>query len=387
MVRRGVGVAVAVVVLAGCGGGGSSDEEQVASVAGELRSAARRHDASTLCRELLHPNTVHAMERLARAQQAPGGPDPTCEQKYRTSKVRTAPAGARATVADDVTIKGDVAYLPNPEGGPKRAFARRAGDEWKVDFTADPALRWALRASFACGRWQATRRAMPLPTASREGIIAHMRAEAAAIANLLSALNADAAPGEEKVPAQQLAGSLERLNRGLERAAAALRRGASLDATTTRLGKTARTDGVNVFRAAGAANMECGRIPSLASDGAEFRRKGNAICTPIRKRIEGLGDPGASARAAIRFLRRAGALERQATRGLEALTPPSDLDRVYRETLATLNGLGATLRAEGAAAARGDLAAARRAVVRLGLLDYRKSDGFSRLGLGSCARL
>ena len=95
-----------------------------------------------------------------------------------------------------------------------------------------------------------------------------------------------------------------------------------------------------------------------------------------------------SARAATRFLRRAGALERQASRGLARLTPPSDLDRVYRETLATLNGLGATLRAEGAAVARGDLAGARRAVVRLGPLDYRKSaSGSSRLGLPACPRL
>jgi hypothetical protein len=387
MVRRGVGVAAAVVVLAGCGGGGSSDEEKVASVAQELQSAAKRHDGTTVCRQVLHPNTVRAIERLARAAMAPGGPEPTCEQKYRTSRARHVPLEGRATKPEDVTIKGDVAYLPTGDPGPKRAFARRVGGEWKVDFTADPALRWGLQASFACGRWQAARQSLPLPTASRAGIIAHMRAEAAAIATLLGALDADAAPGKEKVPAQKLAGSLDRVNRALERAAAALRSGASLDATTTRLGKTARTDGVNVFRAAGAAGIECGRIPSLAPDGAEFRRKGNAICTPIRERIEGLGDPGASARAAMRFLRRAGALERQASRGLAALKPPSDLDRVHRETLATLNGLGATLRAEGAAAARGDLAGARRAVARLQLLDYRKSDGFGRLGLGSCAAL
>jgi hypothetical protein len=387
MVRRGVGVAAAVVVLAGCGGGGSSDEEQVASVAQDVKSAARHHDGRTLCRELLHPNTVRAMERLARAQQAPGGPEPTCEQRYRTSRIRNTPLGGRATTADDVTIKGDVAYLPTFEKAPKRAFARRLGNEWKVDFTADPALRWGLRASFACGRWQAERQAIPLPTASRDGIIAQMHAEAAAIANLLGALDADAAPGEEKVPAQRLAGSLARLNRGLERAAAALRGGASLDATATRLGKTARTDGVDVFRWAGAASIDCGRIPSVAADGAEFRRKANAVCAPISKRIGGLGDPGSSARAAVRFLRRAGALERQASRGLAALTPPSDLDRIYRETLATVNGLGATLRAEGAAVARRDLAGARRAVIRLGLLDYRKSDGFSRLGLGTCAEL
>jgi hypothetical protein len=385
MVRRGVGVAIAVVVLAGCGGG-SSDEEKVVDAVKQFKSAALGHDGRKLCRELLHPNTVRVVERLARADAAPGGAALTCEETYRARRTREQALEGRPPKASEVTIKGDVAYLPDPDGG-KRPLVRRAGDAWKLDFTADPELRWTARASFACGRWQAARRAIPLPSASREGIIAHLHAEAEAIANFVSVLNADAAPGEEKEPAQRLAGSLERLNQELERAAAALRRGASLDATTTKLGKTARTDGVNIFRAAGAASMECGRIPAAAADGADFRRKANAVCAPISKRIEGLGDPGSSARAAVRFLRRAGALERRASRGLAALKPPSDLDRVYRETLATLNSLGATLRTESVAVGRGDLAGARRAVTRLGLLDYRKSDGFSRLGLASCAKL
>jgi hypothetical protein len=387
MVRRGVGVAIASVALAGCGGSGSSDEEKVASVAQELRSAAKRHDGRTLCRDVLHPNTVRAVERLARAQMAPGGPEPTCEQKYRTSKARNTPLEGRATKAEDVTIKGDVAYLPTGEGGRKRAFARRAGDKWKVDFTADPALRWAMRASVACAHWQDVLQAMPLPNASREGIIAHLHSEADAIASFLSALDAESAPGEETEPAQALAGSLDRLNDQLESAAAALRRGGSLESTTGKAAGAAHAEGEGFMRAASAASVECGRIPGTAPDGAEFRRKATAVCTPIRRRIEGLPDPGSSAEAAMRYLRRASVLERRASRGLRALTPPSDLDRVYRDTLATLDGLGVTLRSESAAIARGDSAGARRAVARLGPLDYRKSSGFGRLGLPACAAL
>jgi hypothetical protein len=66
---------------------------------------------------------------------------------------------------------------------------------------------------------------------------------------------------------------------------------------------------------------------------------------------------------------------------------PLDLDRVYRETLSTLAGLSSTLRAESAAVARRDVAGARRAVVRLGTLDYRKTAGFNRLGLQGCTQL
>jgi hypothetical protein len=84
-----------------------------------------------------------------------------------------------------VTIKGDVAYLPTGEGGPKRAFARRVGDGWKVDFTADPGLRWVMRTSIACARWQDAVQAMALPTATREGVITHMQAEADALASFL----------------------------------------------------------------------------------------------------------------------------------------------------------------------------------------------------------
>jgi outer membrane murein-binding lipoprotein Lpp len=83
MVRHGVGVVVAVVALAGCG---SSEEDKVASLAKQLASATKQHDGAKMCHELLHPNTVHAVERLARADAVPGGPRPTCEQKYRTSR-------------------------------------------------------------------------------------------------------------------------------------------------------------------------------------------------------------------------------------------------------------------------------------------------------------
>ena len=57
MVRHGVGVVIAVVVLAGCG---SSDEEKVAALAKEFRSATQRHDGQKLCHEIFHPNTVRA---------------------------------------------------------------------------------------------------------------------------------------------------------------------------------------------------------------------------------------------------------------------------------------------------------------------------------------
>ena len=67
-----------------------------------------------------------------------------------------------------MTIKGDVAYLP--DGDSKRPFARRLGDRWKVDFTVDPA----------------------------------------------------------NAPAQDLAASLKRLNFQLEGAATSLRRGGTL---------------------------------------------------------------------------------------------------------------------------------------------------------------
>jgi hypothetical protein len=189
------------------------------------------------------------------------------------------------------------------------------------------------------------------------------------------------------VAARELSGSLDRLTAQLEGAAASLRRGGSLDSTIGKAAKVVNEDGERVVRLIDAARIDCGRIPAFASDGAEFRRKATAVCTPIHKRIVDLSDPGSSPRAATRFLRRASALERQAARGLAALTPPSDLDRVYRDTLATLSGLGATLRTESAAIARGDVAGARRAVARLGPLDYRKSAGFSRLGVPACALL
>jgi len=387
MVRQGVGVLVAVVVLAGCGGGGSSDEEKVAAVAKDFQSAANRHDGRALCHEVLHPNTVRAIERLAQAQVRAGGSPRTCEEQYRISRARVTPLDGRAAKPDEVTIKGDIAYVPDGEGGSKRALARRVDGEWKVDFTADPGLRWLMRSSLACSRWQDALQAMPLPTASREGIIAHLHAEADALASFLSGIDADAGQGEEQGAVREFTASLDRMTAELEGAAASLRRGRSLQRTTDKARKVLNEEGARLVRLIDVSRVDCGRIPAFAPDGAEFRRKANAVCAPISKRIGGLGDPGSSPRAAVRFLRRAGALERQASRRLAALTPPSDLDRVYRETLATVNGLGATLQAEGAAAARGDLAGARRAVGRLVLLDYRKSAGFARLGLASCWQL
>jgi len=117
MVRRGVGVAIAAVVLAGCGGG-TSDEEKVVAAAQALKTASQRHDAHRLCRELLHPNTVRAVERLARAQVAPGGSPPTCEEKYRTSQAgeealqgRTPSAGAAIARDDPPGARRAVARL------------------------------------------------------------------------------------------------------------------------------------------------------------------------------------------------------------------------------------------------------------------------------------
>ena len=72
---------------------------------------------------------------------------------------------------------------------------------------------------------------------------------------------------------------------------------------------------------------------------------------------------------------------------LARLTPPSDLDRIYRDTLASLNGLGGALRRESDAVARHDLAGVRRAVARFQPLDFRKSAGFARLGLPACGQL
>jgi hypothetical protein len=384
MVRRGVGVVVvAVAALAGCG---SSDEDEVASLAKQLARAAQRHDAAKLCHELLHPNTVHAIERMARAEAIPGGPQPSCEQKYRTSQAGSRTIDGRDPTADDVTIKGNVAYL-TAEANRKRPFARRDGGKWKIDFTADPEIGWVMQASLACVHWQQALQRRPVPPASREGIIADLRGDAAAMTTFRRELDAAAATGEEKTPAADLAASLTRMNARLESVAAALQRGRSLEATTNRASKATQDEGAEILRAANAANVQCGRIPAVAPDGAAFRRKANALCEPVVKEIMGMRDPGASVAAATRYLRRASALERGVSRELAALRPPADLDRVYRDTLSTLAGLGATLRAEGAAIARGDPAGAQRAVARLPTLDYRKSVGFNRLGLQGCASL
>jgi hypothetical protein len=383
MVRHGVGVVLVAVALAGCGG---SEEEKVASLANQLSSATEHHDGAKLCHELLHPNTVHAIERLARTEAIPGGPRPTCEQKYRTSRASSETIDDRDPTADDVTIKGDVAYL-SAGMNRKRPFARRDGGTWKIDFTADPEIRWAMRASLACAHWQQTLHTEPLPPASREGIIASLHADAAAMTTFRRALNAQAATGEEKTPAVDLAASLTRLGADLESVAAALQRGRSLEAMLNRTRKESRDEAAEILRAANAADLQCGRTPAVARDGAAFRSKANAMCDPVVKEITGMGDPGASVAKATRYLRRASALERGVSRRLAALEPPADLDRVYRDTLSSLTGLGTVLRAEGAAIARGDAAGARRAVARLPTVDYRKSVGFIRLGLPSCSAL
>jgi hypothetical protein len=386
MVRRGVGVAIAVVVLAGCGGGGSSDEEKVVEAVKQFKSAAIGHEGGKLCRELLHPNTVRVVERLARADAPPGGQAATCEETYRTGRPREQALEGRPPKPSEVTIKGDVAYLPDPDGG-KRPLARRAGDDWKLDFTADPELRWTARASFACVHWQQTLQRLPLPTASRQGVITSLHAQADASATFLRELDAEAARGAATAPARDLEAALDRIHSQYQEAAAGLRRGGSLESVTNRAAKASSAEFGNLLLAARAAKLTCGRNPGGAPDGAEFRRKATAVCEPIRKSFVRLPDPGSSPRAAIRFLRRGSALERRASSRLADLKPPPDLARIYSETLSTLNGLGATLRAESAAIQRDDVRGAGHAVGRLQTLDFRKSAGFLRLGVPACAAL
>jgi hypothetical protein len=384
-----VGVALAVVVLAGCGGGGGpSDEEQVSTLARELQTASGHRDGRRLCRELLHPDSVRAFDRLARAESPPGAPPLTCEGRLSRGGLGDAPGKGRAAKPDEVTIKGDVAYVPSGGPGAKRPFARRVGGQWKYDLTVDPVLRWALRASFACGRWQDGVQAMPLPAASRAGIIDHLQATADGVGDLLEAIDVDAATGEEKEPAHRLEGALLRLNLRLSGAAAALARGDSVEEVSRKQGRAIYVAEARVLQAARGASMECGRIPALAPDGEEFRREATAVCTSIGHSFDRL-KPGARASQGevVRALRRAGGLERRTSSRLARLTPPSDLRRVYRDTLATLNGLGAALRRESDAVVRHDLAGVRRAVARFQPLDYRKSAGFARLGLPACGQL
>ena len=88
----------------------------------------------------------------------------------------------RAPEAYEVTIKGDVAYLPVPTAGSGRWCAAPA-TQWKLDFTADPELRWVARARASpAGAGRRRGRRSRCPSASRDGIIAHLHAEAAAIA-------------------------------------------------------------------------------------------------------------------------------------------------------------------------------------------------------------
>lgn len=386
MVRQGVGVLVAVVVLAGCGGGGSSDEEQVVETVKEFKTAALGHDGRKLCRELLHPNTVRVVERLARADAPPGGEAPTCQETYKALRPRERALEGRPPKASEVTIKGDIAYLPDPDGG-KRPLVRRAGDVWKLDFTVDPELRWTARASFACVHWQQALQRVPLPSASRQGIITFLRAEADVTARFKRELNVPAVRGAAIAPARDMDAALARIRSQYEDAAADLRRGGSLETLTTRAAEASNVEFRNLVLAGRAAKLSCGRDPTVAPDGAEFRRKATAVCKPVVQSIQRLPDSGSSAREAIRFLRRGSALERRASSRLADLKPPPDLDRIYRETLSTLNGLSATLRAESTAVAHRDVRGAEHAVGRLQTLDFRKSVGFSRLGLPACAAL
>jgi hypothetical protein len=387
MVRQGVGVAVAVVVLAGCGGGGGrSDEEKVVETVKQFRSGAKSHDEGKLCRELLHPNTLRVVKRLAQADAPPGGKAATCEETYRKRGPREKALEGRGPKPSEVTIRGDVAFLPDPDGG-TRPLVRRAGDTWKLDFTADPELGWRARASFACVHWQQGLQRLPLPTASRRGIIALMDAQAELAASFMRELDANSARGDATAPARDLEDALESLQGRFKQVASGLRRGGSLETLTNRAAKASSNEFRNLLLAVSEAKLSCGRIPASAPDGAGFRRKAAAVCEPIHASFQRLPDPSSSRSAAIRFLRRGSALERRASSGLADLKPPADLDGVYRETLSTLNGLGATLRAESAAVRRGDVRAAEHAVGRLQTLDFRKSAGFSRLGVPACAAL
>jgi hypothetical protein len=250
MVRHGVGVVAVVVALAGCG---SSDEDKVIAALEDLNSATRLHDAERLCGEVLHPNTVRAIERMLRADAAPGEPRPSCERKYSASMLRPPDLASVDPKADDVTIKADVAYFEYEDG--EQPIARRDGDTWKIDVTGDPTTAWRMHASSACVRWQDTLQAMSLPSASRRGIIDHLRGQAVALTTFRRELDADAAPGEAKTPAGDLAASLDRMGADFEGVAAALRRGRSLDAALEKAGKEVRDEVAEIFRAANAAGV------------------------------------------------------------------------------------------------------------------------------------
>jgi len=74
-----------------------------------------------------------------------------------------------------------------------------------------------------------------------------------------------------------------------------------------------------------------------------------------------MGDPGASIAKAIDYLRPARSAMRRGGAAGSALEPTADLERIHRDKLSSLNGLGASA-CEGVAIARGDVAGtARRA--------------------------
>ena len=308
MVRQGVGVLVAVVVLAGCGGGGSSDEEQVVETVKRFKSAALGNDGRKLCRELLHPNTVRVVERLARADAPPGGDAETCEETYHADRPRERALEGRPPKASEVTIKGDIAYLPDPDGG-KRPLMRRAGDAWKLDFTGRPgaaldgpgelrvrALAAGAPAAAAAHRQPAGHHRVPACPGRRLGEV-RARARPAGCARRGHSAGAGhgGGTGSPAVPARGSGGGPPPRR--------------SLEAVTNRARTASSANFRDLVLGAREAKLSCGRNPSVAPDGAEFRRKATAVCEPIHKSINGLGDPGSSPRAAIRFLRRASVLD------------------------------------------------------------------------------
>jgi hypothetical protein len=382
MVRQGVGVAVLVVALSGCG---SSDRDKVVAALKQLGSAAKRRDGAKLCSEVLHANTVRAVERLDAAYMPPGSGPPSCARRMSGASGNPRDVPLRDLTADDVTINGDVAYAS--DDSERVPFARRVGNGWKVDFTAQPTFAWRVRTSLACVHWQDRLQALPLPPANRAGIIDQLRSAGAAATAFHEQIGAIDAPQDVQTAAGYLEDALARLDARLEAMAAALGRGRSLDDIWKHSAPAIARASSDVMRAANAADIGCGRLPNVAPDGAQFRRQADARCAPAVAAIKRIGDPGDSLVAIRRALNRAASAMRRAKRDLAGLTPPADLDRVYRATLTTLARLGATLRLEGSAAVRRDRGAAQRAAAHLGPLNFRKVTGFLRLGLPTCAEL
>ncbi len=368
-----------VVALAGCG---SSDGDKVAAAIKQLDSAVQRGDGEQLCSEVLHPNTVRAFERLGEAE-APPGTRPSCARTFRGGSGRPEDLDREEPTADNVSIKGDVAYAEDQ--GRRVPIARRVGGEWKIDLTAVPTFAWRLHASYACVRWQDSLQALPLPSASRSGIIANLTGQAAAWTTFREELDAAAAPDAAWPAAADLEAALERVDAKLEEVTRALDRGRSLNDTIEKAAGDIRDGSVATIRAAGAAGLRCGRIPASAPDGAQFRRQATEICAPAGKKLSSIATRGRSFVAIGRSLRRASATMRRVRRDLARLEPPADLGGIYRDTLSALAALSAGIRTESDALVRRDFAAAGRALARVGPIDFRKGAGFARLGLPTCA--